>query len=419
MRRVTANGSLGGKEKIWIAPQLARWMEPLLAGLGIDFEDRANATLRIEASAADCRGGPASARITIEHGGELSTPTGNESPMLAAAPLAFETSGVWSAASYAVSRAFAIDPPLLTGDSAMFAVMRAAARAGQIDSPVLVTAETGTGKELLVRLIHAASGRAGGMYSVNCAALNETARVTEPVPPSADRAPATRPPSGEAMRLEETANEPDATLFLDQVSELSAAAQARVLHTIVQATEAPRDQPRRGARLVSATNRPLGPMVLGGQFKRELHERIAVLTLGVPPLRERRGDVTLLAADFLRAAAPHLHFTAGALKALCAYPFPGNVRELHNLVTRLAILQRQGAGQLIHASEVRLELVGASSIPSIWKLSSSRMRREMAMQALSACGGDPSAAARRLGITVRALQQHVPAGSRPPTPRSR
>ena len=208
-------------------------------------------------------------------------------------------------------------------------------------------------------------------------------------------------------------------MFLDQVSELSAAAQNRVLHTIVQATEAPRDEQRTGARLVSATNRPLAPMVLGGQFKRELHERIAVLTLGVPPLRERHGDIALLAAEFLRGAAPHLRFTPGALKALGAYPFPGNVRELHNLVTRLAILQRHGAGQLIHASEVRLELVGSSLSPSIWRLSSSRMRREMAMQALLVCGGNPSAAARRLGITVRALQQHVPAGGRAPTQRSR
>src|SRR5579885_724616 len=83
MRRVTANGSLGGKEKIWIAPQLARWMEPLLAGLGIDFDDRADATLRIEASATDCRSGPASARIRIERSGELSAATGYDSDLLA------------------------------------------------------------------------------------------------------------------------------------------------------------------------------------------------------------------------------------------------------------------------------------------------------------------------------------------------
>jgi len=92
---------------------------------------------------------------------------------------------------------------------------------------------------------------------------------------------------------------------------------------------------------------------------------------------------------------------------------------LHNLVTRLAIMQRQGSHQFIHAAEVRLELVGSPLSPSIWRLSSSSMRRAMAMQALLVCGGNPSAAARRLGISVRALQQHIPSGGRAPTQRSR
>jgi DNA-binding NtrC family response regulator len=176
---------------------------------------------------------------------------------------------------------------------------------------------------------------------------------------------------------------------------------------------------RRGARLVSATNRPLGPMVIKGRFKRELYDRLAVLTLGVPPLRERHADIALLAAGFLRVAAPQLRFTPGAIKALGNYPFPGNVRELHNLVTRFAITQRDAASQLIHATHVRPELVGPSISPSIWKSSPFRMRREMAMQALMVCGGDRTAAARKLGISVRALQQHVVSGSPPAAPRGR
>ncbi len=181
---------------------------------------------------------------------------------------------------------------------------------------------------------------------------------------------------------------------------------------------------RAGARLVSATNRPLGPMVSKGRFKRELYDRLAVLTLRVPPLRERRADIALLAAGFLRQAAPRLSFTAGALKALSSYPFPGNVRELHNLVTRLAILQRDGASQLIHAADVRPQLLGPAISPwifgsSIWKSSPFRMRREMALQALMVCGGDRVAAARKLGISVRALQQHVVVSAGPAAPRSR
>jgi DNA-binding NtrC family response regulator len=280
-----------------------------------------------------------------------------------------------------------------------------------------------------VRLIHAASGRAGGISSVNCAALDDSDLVSESTLPSETAlkdAPddAVRVAVGAENRLDEMCIASDFTLFLDQVSELSPAAQTRVLHAILRAGACVTGAIRPGARLVSATNRPLGPMVSKGRFKRELYDRLAVLTLRVPPLRERRADIALLAAGFLRQAAPQLRFTAGALKALGNYPFPGNVRELHNLVTRLAILQRDGARQLIHAADIRPQLLGPAISrwifsASIWKSSPFRMRREMALQALMVCGGDRVAAARKLGISVRALQQHVVAGAGPAAPRSR
>jgi len=225
----------------------------------------------------------------------------------------------------------------------------------------------------------------------------------------------------EEDRLDELCASADATLFRDQVSEPLRATQTGVLHAIVHAGNAAANdsagQPRRGARLVSATNRPLTPMLLGGQFKRELYDRLSVLTLSVPPLRERRADIVMLAEGFLRAAAPQLRFSSGALKALAHYSFPGNVRELHNLVTRFAILQRDAANQLIHAADVRPELAGPRLGPSIWKSSPFRMRREMSLQALMVCGGDR--AARKLGISIRALQQHVASGAGPGAPRAR
>jgi DNA-binding NtrC family response regulator len=135
-------------------------------------------------------------------------------------------------------------------------------------------------------------------------------------------------------------------------------------------------------------------------------------------LRERRADIGLLAARFLRSVAPRLSFTPEALAALGNYPFPGNVRELHNLVTRFAIMQHD-ASQLIQAADVRPELVGPPITPSIWKSSPFQMRREMAMQALMVCGGDRTAAARKLGISVRALQQHVVSIAPPSAPRPR
>ncbi len=406
---MTGNVRTSG-ERVWLAPALSFAMEPLLSGLGIELlaaPDRERATIRVEPVTAESRAGVSTGRLRIESVGGAANDT-----HAANATIEFEESGLWAAASYVVSRAFGLSPPLLTADAAMFAVIRAAARAGQVDSPILVTGETGTGKELVVRLLHAAGGRTGGMSSVNCAALNDAVLADAP-------GEATHGAHIDENRLDELCAAADATLFLDQVSELSPAAQTRALHAILQAGDCEAGEVRPGARLVSATNRPLRPMVLKGEFKRELYDRIAVLTLGVPPLRERRADIALLATGFLRLAAPQLRFTSGALKALGSYPFPGNVRELHNLVTRFAILQRDAASQLIHANHVRPELVSPSISPSIWKSSPFRMRREMAMQALMICGGDRTAAARKLGISVRALQQHVTSGAPSTAPRGR
>jgi len=428
-------------ERVWLAPALPRSIEPLISGLGIELlapDDRDRATIRVEALAADGRAGLSAeglreglrgglridrARGRTQNKQETQDTRETRETHAANDAIGFEGSGVWAAASFIISQAFGLSPPLLTTDAAMFAVIRAATRAGQAGSPILVTGETGTGKELLVRLIHAASGRAGGMFSVNCAALNDGALFSVSALKDASEA-ASRGVAAAENRLDELCSTPGTTLFLDQVSELSLASQTRVLRAILRAGDCVANdcvagQPRPGACLVSATNRPLGPMVSSGRFKRELYDRIAVLTLRVPPLRERGADIELLAAAFLRAATPRLSFTPEALKALSAYPFPGNVRELHNLVTRLAIMPRDAASGLIDAADVRPELLGHSVSPSIWKSSPFRMRREMAMQALMVCDGDREAAARKLGISVRALQRHVASSAGPAAPRHR
>ena len=463
--RTSAARSSG--ERVWLAPGLARSLEPLLSGLGIELlapADRERATIRVESVdesvklfAAEGGTDAPSVRLRIQRtdwrSHERPEQQSDEQSEEQSDNNAIEFEGpgcVWAAASCVVSQAFGLSPPLLTADSAMFAVIRAAARAGQVDSPILVTGETGTGKELLVRLIHAASGRAGGMSSVNCAALNDPALGSRKIDRNVDRgvdrgvdkdaiSDAARGTASTENRLDELCVASDTTLFLDQVSELSSPSQTRVLRAILRAGDSQADisqthgsqtgdfgagdhavgKLRPGARLVSATNRPLGPMVLKGRFKRELYDRLAVLTLGVPPLRERRADTELLAAGFLRVVASRLSFTPDALSALGNYPFPGNVRELHNLVTRFAIMQRDEASHLIQAADVRPELAGPPITPSIWKSSPFRMRREMALQALMVCGGDRTAAARKLGISVRALQQHVVSIAPPARPRPR
>ncbi len=438
-------------ERVWLAPALSRLMEPLLSGLGIELlapGDRERATITVESFAADDRADPSTTRFRIEFADgrvhdapdthEQRTEQIQEAQQTEAQQIndamEFEGPGLWAAASYLISHAFGVSPPLLTADAAMFAVIRAATRAGQVDSPVLVTGETGTGKELLVRLIHAASGREGGISSINCADLNDAALPSRS-PLFSDSALSDsalkNPPDGAGRsapvtetRLDELCSASRATLFLDQVSELSPASQGRALRAILRTGDYAAGDIRTGARLVSATNQPLGPMVSSGRFKRELYDRLAVLTLRVPPLRERRADIGLLAAGFLSLQAPRLSFMPAALRALSSYPFPGNVRELHNVVTRLAIMRREGAGEHIHASDVRSQLLGQSAGSSaggasIWKSSPFDMRREMALQALMVCRGDRAAAARKLGISVRALQQHVASGAAPPASRGR
>jgi DNA-binding NtrC family response regulator len=390
--------------RIWLSEELSQQMEPLLSGLGIELlaaHDRKHATIRIESLAGPDSASSFSGGLRIERGEDG-----------AEGAIEFEGPNVWAAASCIVSQAFGLFPPLLTADVKMFAVIRAAARAAQVGSPILVTGETGTGKELLVRLIHAASGRAGRMFSINCAALNDT--TVADAFDGAGRGSAV----GE-HRLEELCAASDITLFLDQVSELSPVAQTRVLYAILRGVEAAAGTMRPAAGLVLATNRPLGPLVLSGEFRRDLYDRLAVLIIGMPPLRDRRADVALLAVNFLRIAAPQLSFTPGALKALSNYPFPGNVRELHNLVTRLAIMPPDGVSRLIDTADVRAQFVVPVLSASVWKSSPFQMRREMVMQALMICGGDRTAAARKLGISLRALQQHVVVGSGSSPPRAR
>jgi DNA-binding NtrC family response regulator len=374
---------------------------PLLSALGIEAtnsEERGGPTLLVEPIGPP-RAGAASQRVRLYRPGEDEAQE-------------FEARNEYAVASAILSHALGLSSPLLTADERMFGVIRAAVRTAQADSPIVLTGETGTGKELFVRMIHAASERNGGMFSVNCAALNDSLAADA-------KSLAARDASGGAIGVDALFAAHDTTLFLDQVTELSHASQSWVLHALIRAAEtATTPAARPGARLISATNRALEPLVASEEFRHELYDRLAVLTFVLPPLRERPADITLLAAHFLRTAAPHLSLTLGAFRALTSYPFPGNVRELHNLVTRLAIAPRGVASRVIHASEVRAGLA-ADTPASVWMASPFRMRRELALQALSACKGDRVAAARKLGISVRALQQHVVATRGAPQQRGR
>src|SRR5205814_716893 len=229
---------------------------------------------------------------------------------------------------------------------------------------ILIQGESGAGKELVARAIHERSGRRTGPFvAVNCAALPETLLESELF--GYEKGAFT----GAAGRKEgrfELAN--GGTLFLDEVSDLSVVTQPKILR-VLQEGEFERlggtKTFRVDVRIVAASNADLGHMVKEKRFREDLYYRLNVITLNVPPLRERREDVRVLAQHFLRIYAAKNNrtlegFTDEAMRRLEAYAWPGNVRELENVVERGVVLAR---GALMDTDELPEEIAGATPLP--------------------------------------------------------
>ena len=209
-----------------------------------------------------------------------------------------------------------------------------AQRAAKTNSTVLLVGETGTGKELFARAIHDASDRKNGpLVSVNCAAI--PAGLFESEMFGHEKGAFTGATSRRVGRFELAHR---GTLFLDEVGELPLEAQAKLLR-VLEAREIERvggSRPVRvDVRVIAATNRDLESLVARGTFRADLHYRLNVFQIVVPPLRARRGDIALLADAFL---GPRRSLDADALAYLEDYEFPGNVRELQNVLERASIL---------------------------------------------------------------------------------
>ena len=223
-------------------------------------------------------------------------------------------------------------------------------RLAATDVTALIRGESGTGKELVARAIHDASGRAEAPFiAMNCAAIPETLQESQLF--GHEKGAFTGADRRRAGMFEQADT---GTLFLDEVAELSPEAQAKLLRAIQERrfTRVGGDREvHSDFRLLAATHRNLRDEVQAGRFREDLFYRIAVFELGVPPLRERRGDVLLLAMKFIREYAPQIgtpevRVADEALRALELHAWPGNVRELQNAIQHALVVAQDGTIEL-------------------------------------------------------------------------
>jgi two-component system response regulator FlrC len=275
------------------------------------------------------------------------------------------------------------------------------------DTTVLITGESGTGKEVVARAIHALSRRRDGPFvAVNSAAIPEGLIESELF--GHEKGAFTGATASRAGVFESAAG---GTVFLDEVGELSAAVQARLLRVLQERTVTRVGSQRTvdvDFRLIAATHRELGALVRQGRFREDLYYRIAVLPIGLPPLRERTEDIEPLVRRFLRELEPHRDATVSpeALRRLGEHSWPGNVRELRNVIERALVLTGEAAIGIEH---LQLEPgpggPGATSDPAGSRLRD--LEQRAILEALEAVGGNRRAAAERLGISLRTLQYRL------------
>ncbi|MCA9665548.1 MAG: sigma-54-dependent Fis family transcriptional regulator [Myxococcales bacterium] len=289
-------------------------------------------------------------------------------------------------------------------------------QASPSSATVLLIGESGTGKELLARAIHEQSQRVKGPFiPVNCAAIPESILESELF--GYERGAFT----GAVSRRDGRFSLADGgTLFLDEVAEISQQVQVKLLR-VLQEGEFDRLGGRTeqvDIRLVAATNKDLRAEVEAGRFREDLYYRLNVITVHVPPLREREGDVPLLADFFLRRYADKnakklVGFTQAAMERLSAYRWPGNVRELENVIERAVVLTK---GQVIDEADLPRNLLegdaAAASSRSIHVAIGTpldEVERRLILETLRQTKGDKRLAAQLLGIATRTIYRRLEA----------
>ena len=300
---------------------------------------------------------------------------------------------------------------VVTEDPKMKEILALVAQVGASRASVLITGESGTGKELIAEAICAASPRADKpLVRLNCAALAEGLLESELF--GHERGAFT----GAVARREGRFKQADGgTLFLDEVSEIPMGTQVKLLRALQEKTferVGGNETLKVDVRIIAATNRNLQSAIKAGTFREDLFYRLNVVPIELPPLRDRKGDVPLLASFFLRRYADENgraidSMSEDVLAAFASYGWPGNVRELENVIERAVVLCDGRAIERRHLPQSLggepLGLVG-SAAPPVPGTSIYDLERWAILKTLEACGGSTSKAAMILGISARKVQ---------------
>jgi DNA-binding NtrC family response regulator len=309
----------------------------------------------------------------------------------------------------------AADDAIVGASPAMMVLLDRLSTVARSGAPVLITGESGTGKELVARRLHLLSDRSAQPFvAVNCAAFPETLLEAELF--GHERGAFT----GAARRREgrfKVAH--GGTLLLDEVAEIPLPAQAKLLRVLQEGTFEPlgSDVPVRvDVRIVSATHRDLKQRIAEGSFREDLYYRLNAVALQVPPLRERPGDLPLLASHFLRrfapAGRPSPELSVDAWRALSVYPFLGNVREFAHAIQHAVLLSRGGPIELEHLPGDIVNVAKGAASPGpreVRPLAAvvKQAEREHILYALAIVHGRRARAAELLGISRKNLWEKL------------
>ena len=297
-------------------------------------------------------------------------------------------------------------PPLIAQSAAMRPVLEVIARVGPSDASVLITGENGTGKGLVAQALHAVSPRAGKSFiSVNMGGLPEGVFESELF--GHVRGAFTDAKADRAGRFELADG---GTLFLDEIGNIPPSQQAKMLRTI-ETGEFERVGSSRtyqaNVRLISATNADIAAEVAAGRFRQDLLFRLNTIQLHLPPLRERREDIELLAQHFLKQHVARYRkgitgFDESALQAMRDYAWPGNVRELNHAIERSVLM---APGKVIRAPDLALN--SAASAPRLEELSIEEVEAYLIKKTLARCDGNARKAAEELGLSRSAFYRRL------------